>query len=114
LQIIAQYKCTDVIKATEATALALQDTEPNNQLNMQQHITKLVQETVKTHLSTPSKKQKNSSGSKKPQPSLTKKEEGEPNTKKVSFRYPITDEEDDSEENASSKKKQKITEQERE
>ncbi len=81
MQIIAQYKCTDVIKATEATALALQDTEPKNQLNMQQHITKLVQETVKTHLSTPSKKQKNSSGSKIPQPSLPQKEEGEPTYK---------------------------------
>jgi hypothetical protein len=110
--LMAQYKCSDTIKATEVTALALQNIVPNNQLNMQQHITQLVQKTVKAHLSTSSKKRKNSPGSKKPQSSLPQKEEGEPTAKKVSFCYPITNEEDDSEENSSlKKKKQKISHQ---
>jgi hypothetical protein len=69
--ILAQYKRDATITATEATALAINDTSPNNQVNMQQHIKALVQETVKAHL-TPSKKRKNSPGSKKPRPSLPK------------------------------------------
>jgi hypothetical protein len=69
--ISAQYKCDATITTTEATALAINGTSPNNQVNMQQRIKALVQETVKAHL-TPSKKRKNSPGSKKPRPSLPK------------------------------------------
>ena len=118
--ISAQYKRDATITATEATALAINDTSPNNQVNMQQHIKTLVQETVKAHL-TPSKKRKNSPGSKKPRPSLPKeKNKGETTStattnatkKKVAFRYPLTNDkeeacDDNNDEEAPSKKKQK-------
>jgi hypothetical protein len=120
--ILAQYKRDATITATEATALAINDTSPNSQVNMQHHIKALVQETVKAHL-TPSKKRKNSPGSKKPRPSLPKEKKNKGETtstattnatkKKVAFRYPLTDDEeeacddDNNNEEAPSKKEQK-------
>jgi hypothetical protein len=69
--ISAEYKLAETMKATEATALAISDTSPQGQINMEQHLKKLVQQVVKDQLTTPSssKKRKNSPGGKTPQPS---------------------------------------------
>ena len=117
--ISAKYKKNDTVKATEATALAIHDVSPEGETNMEQHLKNLIDQALKKkekekHTSTtpsspPSnKKRKNSTGGKKPQSSLPQKEEGEPNTKKVSFRYPVTDTEEDTQNNTV-KKKQKTS-----
>jgi hypothetical protein len=114
--ISAEYKRAETMKATEATALAISDISPQGQINMEQHLKKLVQQVVKDQLTTPSssKKRKNSPGGKKPQPSPpAKKKNGETSTtqpkKKVCFRYPISDTEDSSSNDGEQhqKKKQK-------
>jgi hypothetical protein len=111
--ISCQYKCDETLKATEETALAINDISPQGQINMQQHVKKLVQDEVKNQL-TPSKKRKNFQGGKNPQPSSpVKRKNGDTSTtrpkKKVSFKYPISDTEDSSiDEVKQPRKKQKL------
>jgi hypothetical protein len=79
--IAAKFKRDETINATEATALAIHNVSQTNQNNMEQHIKKLVDEAIKEKLlpkntaspktsslttPSPSNKQKNSNGSKKP------------------------------------------------
>jgi hypothetical protein len=75
----AKYKKAEITRATEATALAINDLSSNGQNNMEQHLKKLIQEVLKDQLTkkTSSKKQKNSAGGKKPRPSPPTKENGE-------------------------------------
>ena len=111
--ISAKYKKNDTVKATEATALAINDVSPEGQTNMEQHLKNLIDQALKKkekekHTSTtpsspPSnKKRKNSTGGKKPQ-SSSPGNKGE-TSKKVSFRYPITNTKEEEEEQPKSKK----------
>jgi hypothetical protein len=94
--IAAKYKRSEILTATEATALAIHDisSSSSNNTNMEQHIKKLIDEAInkkfKTSSTAPStpqqRKRKNSQGSKKPQSWLPKNKRGEKNK---SFRYPV-------------------------
>ncbi len=68
----AEFKRTEILNATQATAIAVGNTSTTN-VTMEQHIKNLVEEAVKKQTSNNSTiKQKNSPGSKKPRPSLPK------------------------------------------
>jgi len=71
----AEFKKDKIITATVATAISIENTTTAN-VNMELHIKKLVEEAVKKHTSS---NQKNSPGSKKPQPSLPKTNKGKRN-----------------------------------
>jgi hypothetical protein len=133
--IMALYKQTETMKATEATALAVGDISPHGQSNMERHIQTLVNKAVQQQLtkttktkppsttkktSPSSKKQKNSPGGKKPQSSPpTKNAKGDKTTQatqqkkwKMSFRYPVsvtgkTNDKDEVEHQPKKKQKQK-------
>jgi hypothetical protein len=101
--ITAKYKRDDTVKATEATVLAIHDISPQGQSNMEQHIKNLIERALKEKEKeitpkTPSsnEKRKISTGGKKPQP-WSPRNNGE-TSKKVSFRYPITNNEANKEE----------------
>ena len=123
--ITAKFKRNEILTATEATALAIHDTHPSNQNNLDQHIKNLIDEAIKQKLAstqlttfpsspTPhSKKRKNSQGSEKPQSLLPKIKRGNNNNKKkVSFRYQLQDKNDEEEnehQETQTSKKQKHT-----
>jgi hypothetical protein len=78
-QIMARCKKTSILNATEATAVAVNDTSSNNNTNMEQHIKKLVNDAIKAHTASNNnnnKKRKNSSGNKTHQPSSLKNNKG--------------------------------------
>jgi len=79
----AEFKKTEILSATEATAIAVENTSTAN-ITLEQHIKKLIEEAVKKQTSTSSKKQKqkNSPGSKTPQPSLPNTTKGSQNGKR--------------------------------
>ena len=123
--ITAKFKRNEILTATEATALAIHDTHPSNQNNLDQHIKNLIDEAINRKLAstqlttspsspTPhSKKRKNSQGSEKPQSLLPKIKRGNNNNKKkVSFRYQLqdnNDEEKNEHQETQTSKKQKHT-----
>jgi hypothetical protein len=123
--IAAKFKRSEILTATEATALAIHEISPTNQDNMEQHIKKLIDEainkklkktatsplpstSVPTSTSTPTppsqRKRKNFQGGKKPRPSPPKNKRGETTT---SFRYHVSDN-DNSEEEEEEEEKQPI------
>jgi len=83
-QVTARFKRTSILNATEATAIAVNDTSTNNNLNMEQHIKKLVYEAVKAQVNKNNKtkqqpqqqQQKNSRGGKRSRSSPPPKENG--------------------------------------
>jgi hypothetical protein len=77
-QVTAWFKKTSILNATEATAIAVNDTSTNNNLNMEQHIKKLVYEAVKAQANknNKTKKQQNSRGGKRSRSSPPPKENG--------------------------------------
>jgi hypothetical protein len=79
-QIMARFKKTAILNATEATAVAVNDTSSNNNTNMEQHIKKLVSDAIRAHAASNNnnnnKKRKNSPGDKTPQPSSPKNNKG--------------------------------------
>jgi len=79
----AEFKKTEILSATEATAIAVENTSTAN-ITLEQHIKKLIEEAVKKQTSTNSRKQKqkNLPGSKTPQPSLPNTTKGSQNGKR--------------------------------
>ncbi len=84
-QVTARFKRTSILNATEATAIAVNDTSTNNNLNMEQHIKKLVYEAVKAQVNKNNKtkqqpqqqqQQQNSRGGKRSRSSPPPKENG--------------------------------------
>ena len=84
-QVTARFKKTSILNATEATAIAVNDTSTNNNLNMEQHIKKLVYKAVKAQANKNNKtkqqpqqqqQQQNSRGGKRSRSSPPPKENG--------------------------------------
>jgi hypothetical protein len=123
--IAAKFKRSEILTATEATALAIHEISPTNQDNMEQHIKKLIDEainkklkktatsplpstSVPTSTSTPTppsqRKRKNFQGGKKPRPSPPKNKRGETTT---SFRYHVSDNDNNEKQPIQNTKRQK-------
>jgi hypothetical protein len=101
--ITAQYKKAEIMKATEATALAIHDISTNGQKNMEQHLKSLIKQVLDEQTKTPSskkpsskKQQKNYKGDKKPRAQSPIKKNGEQKRKNPSFRYQIPENEENS------------------
>jgi hypothetical protein len=101
--ITAQYKKAEIMKATEATALAIHDISTNGQKNMEQHLKSLIKQVLDEQTKTPSskkpsskKQQKNYKGDKKPRAQSPIKKNGEQKRKNPSFHYQIPENEENS------------------
>jgi len=107
--ITAQYKKAEIMKATEATALAIHDISTNGQKNMEQHLKSLIKQVLDEQTKTPSskkpsskKQQKNYKGDKKPRAQSPIKKNGEQKRKNPSFRYQIPENEENEENSTTS------------